>query len=73
MVPFAKNSLPNGLELLIDAESYDYAISSTGSEGIIMSILYQLDIPIMKNIGINLQPGTFFSHFSPGSETLLQN
>ena len=57
MVPFAKNSLPNGLELLIDAESYDYAVSSTGSEGIIMSILYQLDIPIMKNIGINLQPG----------------
>ena len=58
MVPFAKNSLPNGLELLIDAESYDYAVSSTGSEGIIMSILYQLDIPIMKNIGINLQPGS---------------
>ena len=57
MVPFAKNSLPNGLELLIDAESYDYAVSSTGSEGIVMSILYQLDIPIMKNIGINLQPG----------------
>jgi hypothetical protein len=41
MVPFAKNSLPNGLELLIDAESYDYAVSSTGSEGIVMSILYQ--------------------------------
>ena len=64
MVPFAKNSLPNGLELLIDAESYDYAISSTGSEGIIMSILYQLDIPIMKNIGINLQPGTLLSHLT---------
>ncbi len=62
MVPFAKNSLPNGLELLIDAESYDYAVSSTGSEGIIMSILYQLDIPIMKNIGINLQPGVNFTN-----------
>jgi hypothetical protein len=57
MVPFAKNSMPNGLELLIDVESYDYAVSSTGSEGIIMSILYQLDIPIMKNTGINLEPG----------------
>ena len=57
MVPFAKNSLPNGLELLIDVESYDYAVSSTGSEGIIISILYQLDIPIMKNTGINLEPG----------------
>ena len=57
MVPFAKNSLLNGLELLIDVESYDYAVSSTDSEGIIMSILYQLDIPIMKNTGINLEPG----------------
>ena len=57
MVPFAKNSLPNGLELLIDVESYDYAVSSIGSEGIIVSILNQLDIPIMKNTGINLEPG----------------
>ena len=57
MVPFAKNSLLNGLELLLDVESYDYAVSSTNGEGVIMSILYQLDIPIMKNSGFNLQPG----------------
>jgi hypothetical protein len=42
MEPFSKNSLLNGLELLIDVESYDYAVSSTGSEGIIMAILYQV-------------------------------
>jgi hypothetical protein len=59
MVPFAKNSLLNGLELLVDVESYDYAVSSTVSEGIIMGILYQLDIPIMKNTGINIEPGSY--------------
>jgi hypothetical protein len=57
VVPFAKNSLPNGLQLLVDVEAFDYAVSTTGSEGLIVSILHQLDIPIMKNIGINIQPG----------------
>ena len=57
MVPFSKNSLPNGLEILIDVESFDYAMSSSGGEGAVVSILHQLDIPIMKNIGINAQPG----------------
>jgi hypothetical protein len=55
--PFAKNSLPNGMHLLIDMETFDYAFSSTASEGAVISILHQLDIPIMKNIGINIQPG----------------
>ena len=57
MVPFAKNSLPNGMQLLVDVEAFDYAVSTTGSEGLIISVLHQLDIPIMKNIGINVQPG----------------
>ena len=57
MVPFSKNSWPNGLEFLFDVESYDYALSSSGSEGLVLSIIYHLDIPIMKNIGINVQPG----------------
>jgi len=45
------------MTLVIDVEAFDYAVSSTGSEGLILSILHQLDIPIMKNIGINVQPG----------------
>jgi hypothetical protein len=57
MVPFAKNSLQNGVQLLIDVETFDYAVSSTASEGAVISILHQLDIPIMKNIGIIVQPG----------------
>ena len=57
MVPFSKSSWQNGLELLFDAESYDYAESPSGSEGLVLSVIYQLDIPIMKNSGINIQPG----------------
>ncbi len=75
MQPFAKNSLPNGMHLLIDVEAFDYAVSTTGSEGLILSILHQLDIPIMKNIGINVQPGVNFNkilrtHFLYESEFL---
>ena len=57
MVPFSKNSLSNGLEILIDIEAYDYAMSPTEGEGIVLSVLHQLDIPIMKNTGIHAQPG----------------
>jgi hypothetical protein len=57
MKPFAKNSLQNGIQLLMDIETFDYTVSSTASEGAIVSILHQLDIPIMKNIGVIVQPG----------------
>jgi len=57
MVPFAKNSNQNGLQLVLDAEAFDYAVSVTSSEGFVLSLLHQLDIPIMKNIGINIQIG----------------
>ena len=71
MVPFAKNSLPNGLELLVDVETYDYAASSAESEGIFMSILYQLDMPIMKNTGLSLS--LHFTCYTPISKSLQIN
>ena len=49
--------MTNGLELLLDAEVYDYALSKSGTEGFSLSILHHLDIPIMKNIGVNVLPG----------------
>ena len=42
MVSYAKNSVTNGLELVMDVESYDYSVSSTSSEGIVLSILHQV-------------------------------
>ena len=57
--PFSRNGMNNGLELLLDAEVYDYALSKSGIEGFTLSILHHLDIPIMKNIGINVLPGQY--------------
>ena len=54
---FARNGFSNGLELLLDAEVYDYALSKSGMEGFTLSVLYHLDIPIMKNIGLSVLPG----------------
>ena len=56
-IPFARNGLTNGIEMILDAEVYDYALSKSGMEGFTLSILHHLDIPIMKNIGINILPG----------------
>jgi len=58
VLPFAKNSLANGLQLLIDIEAFDYAHTPTGAEGAVVGITHHLDIPIMKNTGNNIHPGT---------------
>lgn len=42
---------------MLDAESYDYASSSAGTEGFVIAILHQLDIPIMKHSGIQIETG----------------
>ena len=57
MVPFVRNGLNNGFQLLLDAEAYDYASTQSGSEGFTLAILHQLDIPIMKNTGFNIETG----------------
>ena len=55
--PFARNGLVNGLTLILDAEGFDYASSESGTEGFFLSMLHQLDIPIMRNTGINVEVG----------------
>ena len=57
MKPFARNGKNNGLQILLDAETYDYGSSLSGAEGFTLSILHHLDIPIMKNTGININAG----------------
>ena len=56
-MPYARNGIINGIKLLLDAETYDYASALTSGEGFTMSVLHQLDIPIMKQTGINIAPG----------------
>ena len=55
--PFSKNGIKNGFQVLLDAETYDYASSPSGGEGFTLSISHQLDSPIMKNTGININIG----------------
>ena len=57
MVTYARNGLDNGFHLLLDAEVYDYGFSQSHSEGFVLSILHQLDVPIMKNYGISINTG----------------
>ena len=51
------NGVNNGLVLLLDAEVFDYTSTFSDSEGFVLSILHQLDIPILKQTGVNVQPG----------------
>ena len=52
-----KNGIKSGFQILLDAETYDYASSPLGGQGFTLSILHQLDLPIMKNSGINIDIG----------------
>ena len=51
------NGANNGFHILLDAEAYDYSIARESGEGFSMSILYHLDIPIMKQVSY---PNLFF-------------
>ena len=62
-MPYARNGLNNGLQMLLDTEAYDYASTQYGSEGFMISVVHHLDIPIMKHTGVNVQPGQA-SHIS---------
>ena len=56
-LPYCKNGVNNGLQIMLDAETFDYASSLSGSEGFVLSVLHHLDIPIMKQTGINVEVG----------------
>ncbi len=65
MVPFAKNSLTNGFEMIMDVEAYDYAVTSTGSEGVILSILHQVERTLWAGLpfGLSKAKSTKFGYF----------
>ena len=44
--------------MLLDIESFDYGYHEIGSEGLKVNLIHHLDMPIMKQTGFNLGPGT---------------
>ena len=55
--PGASNGANNGIKFLLDVEAFDYTSTSSGAEGFVLGILHHLDIPIMKQSGIDIQAG----------------
>ena len=53
----ARNGLNNGLQLLLDAEAFDYASPFQSKEGFVFTILHHLDIAILKQTGSVAMPG----------------
>ena len=54
----SKTGKVNGFTMLFDIESFDYSYFNEGSEGLKVSIVHHLDMPIMGQKGFHLAPGT---------------
>ncbi len=54
---FARNGINNGLQLLLDAETYDYASPIKSKAGFMFTVLHHLDIAILKQTGSIAMPG----------------
>ena len=44
--------------MLFDIESFDYSFFNEGSEGLKLAIIHHLDMPIMRQKGFHISPGT---------------
>ncbi|TRY74967.1 hypothetical protein TCAL_04960, partial [Tigriopus californicus] len=54
----AKTGKDNGYTMLLDIESFDYKFFNEGSEGLKVALVHHLDMPIMRQIGFHISPGT---------------
>ncbi len=54
---FVRNGINNGLQLLLDAEMYDYASPIKSKGGFTFTVLHHLDIPVLKQTGSIAMPG----------------
>ena len=62
----ALNGENNGLSILLDAETYDYGngfydLGERAGEGFKIGIVHPLDMPIIQQFGINVNPGCLYS------------
>ena len=44
--------------MLFDIEAFDYSYYDEGSEGLKVALLHHLDMPIMRQTGFHIAPGT---------------
>ena len=44
--------------MLFDIESFDYSYYDEGSEGLKVALVHHLDMPIMRQTGFHISPGT---------------
>ena len=44
--------------MLFDIESFDYSYYDEGSEGLKVAFVHHLDMPIMRQTGFHIAPGT---------------
>ena len=54
----AKTGKDNGYTMLFDIESFDYSYYDEGSEGLKVALVHHLDMPIMRQTGFHIAPGT---------------
>ena len=50
---------PNGLKMILDAETFDSGASRSRAIGFKISVLHHLDVPLMSNNGINIDIGKY--------------
>ena len=54
----SKTGKDNGYTMLLDIESFDYSYYNEGSEGLKLALVHHLDMPIMRQKGFHIAPGT---------------
>jgi len=54
----SKTGKDNGYTMLFDIESFDYSYYNEGSEGLKLALVHHLDMPIMRQKGFHIAPGT---------------
>jgi len=54
----SKTGKDNGFTMLFDIESFDYSYFNEGSEGLKLALVHHLDMPIMRQKGFHIAPGT---------------
>ena len=60
----AKNGLQNGLKLVLDVESFDYAYYPRGAKGFRVALTNALDQAVINQDGFYIAPGRRLNYFN---------